>query len=221
MNAPLQHQGRSVRSGDGRQRPRTLGGAPGQARRRQGSGRARHRNGGRTLGRSARAHCSTRQCERSAATYRTGHAPARARGRARGPSSGTSEMRSRKGSTRCCLAGAAGRRARGNTDPPQGGAARCRKILNDTGNPDGPGSYTPAAIGLVAARALEGHLAQLADIEATLASIGRQLVRHEPEREPGPSRLVLDGPQVRRRARPVGQSVPVPLFRRPRRGNPT
>ena len=98
---------------------------------------------------------------------------------------------------------------------------RAAKILNDTGNPDGPGSYTPAAIGLVAARALEGHLAQLADIEATLASIGRQLVRHEPEREPGPSRLVLDGPQVRRRARPGGQSVPVPLFRRPRRGNPT
>lgn len=97
---------------------------------------------------------------------------------------------------------------------------RAAKILNDTGNPDGPGSYTPAAIELEAARALAGHLAQLADIEATLAAIGRQLVRHETEREPGPSRLVLDGAPARRRARPVGQSVPVPLFRRPRRGNP-
>jgi hypothetical protein len=97
---------------------------------------------------------------------------------------------------------------------------RAAKILNDTGNPDGAGSYAPAAIELEAARALEGHLAQLADIETTLAAIGRQLARRETEREPGPSRLVLDGAPARRRARPVGQSVPVPLLRRPRRGNP-
>jgi hypothetical protein len=97
---------------------------------------------------------------------------------------------------------------------------RAAKILNDTANPDGPGSYTPAAIELEAARALEGHLAQLGDIEAALAGMGRQLIQQETESEPGPSRLVLDGAQARRQARPVGQSVPVPLFRRPRRGNP-
>jgi hypothetical protein len=96
---------------------------------------------------------------------------------------------------------------------------RAAKILNDTGNPEGGGSYRPTTIELDAARALEGHLAQLADIEATLAAIARQLVQNGISGKPGPSRLALDGTSERRRSRP-GQSVPVPLFRRPPRGNP-
>jgi hypothetical protein len=95
---------------------------------------------------------------------------------------------------------------------------RAAKILNDSGNPD---SYKPAAIELEAARAIEGHLAQLAEIETTMAAIANQLVRHELADDPGPSLLALDGGPERRRARPVGQSVPVPLFRRPRRGKQT
>ncbi len=94
---------------------------------------------------------------------------------------------------------------------------RAAKILNESGNPE---SYKPAAIELEAARALDGHLAQLADVEATMAAIARQLVRREIAGDPGPSLLALDGP-ARRRARPVSQSVPVPLFRRPRRGKQT
>jgi hypothetical protein len=96
---------------------------------------------------------------------------------------------------------------------------RAAKILNDTGNPDGLARYTPTTIELDAARALEGHLAQLADIEATLAAVARQLVQNEIPGKPGPSRLTLDGASERRRLRP-GQSVPVPLSRRPPRGNP-
>ena len=95
---------------------------------------------------------------------------------------------------------------------------RAAKILNDSGNPD---SYKPAAIELEAARAIEGHLAQLAEIETTMAAIAKQLVRHELADDPGPSLLALDGAPEGGRARPVGQSVPVPLFRRPRRGKQT
>jgi hypothetical protein len=95
---------------------------------------------------------------------------------------------------------------------------RAAKILNDSGNPD---SYKPAAIELESARALEGHLAQLADIEVTMAAIARELVRHEIAGDPGPSLLALDGGPARQRARPVSPSVPVPMFRRPRRGKQT
>jgi hypothetical protein len=98
---------------------------------------------------------------------------------------------------------------------------RAAKILNATGGPTGPSSYTPAAIDLDADRALEVHLSQLADIETALAAIGRQLARDEIAGEPGPSLLALDGAPVKRGARRVRQSVPVPLFRRPHRGNPT
>ena len=92
---------------------------------------------------------------------------------------------------------------------------RAAKILNDLGNP----SDEPGGTEREARRELEGHLAQLADLEATLAAIGRQLARHEILREQGPSRVAPDSGPAQRRGRPVGQSVPVPLFRRPRRGN--
>lgn len=97
---------------------------------------------------------------------------------------------------------------------------RAAKILNDSGSSDRPGSYGPAAINLGAASALEVQLAQLADIEVALAEIGERLVREDLSSKTGQSRLAFDSGEARRRARPIGQSVPVPFFRRPRRGNP-
>jgi hypothetical protein len=98
---------------------------------------------------------------------------------------------------------------------------RAAKILNATGNPEGPSTYTAATIDLDAARALEVQLSQLADIETSLAAIGKQLRLGAMAGEPGPSRLALDGAREQREVRRAGSSVPVPLFRRPRRGNPT
>jgi len=97
---------------------------------------------------------------------------------------------------------------------------RAAKILNYSRSRGDSDSYRRAAIDLDAARALEGQLGQLADIEATLAAIGRQLARREIAGEPGPSRIALDSGPAQRRVRPVGQSVPVPFFRRPRRDDP-
>ena len=97
---------------------------------------------------------------------------------------------------------------------------RAAQILNGAGSPDGPGSYNPAGIDLEAARVLEEHLARLASIEAAVVAIARQFVRDELAVVPGSSRLSPDDSPARQRARPVGQSVPVPLFRRPGRGGP-
>jgi hypothetical protein len=90
---------------------------------------------------------------------------------------------------------------------------RAAKILNGSGRRDHAGTYKPAAINPDKARALEDHLAQLADIEAALAATARQLVRRESELEqgsPGPAR---NGGPARPLVRPAGPSVPVPLIK--------
>jgi hypothetical protein len=94
---------------------------------------------------------------------------------------------------------------------------RAAKILNSAGSPGNPGSYKPAALDVEAAQALEEQLAQLADVESALALIGRELIDEGLTSELSPSGLAL-GEADKRKLRPAGQSGPVPLFRRPRRG---
>jgi hypothetical protein len=79
---------------------------------------------------------------------------------------------------------------------------RAANILNRSGSRHDPSPCKPAAINPEAARALEDHLAELADIEAgeaALAATARQLVRRDLARGPGSaSRARNVGPQLQR-----------------------